>query len=123
RRPPTRRARRRRVRKTRSETFAPSRRHQNTRSINAPADVVAAGRAATAGRYNSDAVAIGPGSRLGPYEVLSTLGVGGMGEVYQAKDSKLGRDVALKIVRSELSADEEHLARLRREAHILASLN
>ena len=68
-------------------------------------------------------VAIGPGTRLGSYEVLSTLGVGGMGEVYQARDSKLGRDVALKIVRSALRDDEEHLTRLRREAHILASLN
>ena len=68
-------------------------------------------------------MAIGPGSRLGSYEVLSSIGVGGMGEVYKARDSKLGRDVALKIVRSSLSADPEHLTRLRREAHILASLN
>jgi serine/threonine-protein kinase len=63
------------------------------------------------------------GSRLGGYEILSTLGVGGMGEVYRARDTKLNRDVALKVLRAGVADDPERLARFRREAHVLASLN
>ena len=63
------------------------------------------------------------GTRLGAFEILALLGKGGMGEVYRARDPKLGRDVALKIIPSELAADPERLARFRREAHVLASLN
>jgi len=63
------------------------------------------------------------GTRLGAFEILALLGKGGMGEVYRARDPKLGRDVALKIIPSELAADPERLARFRREAHLLASLN
>jgi len=63
------------------------------------------------------------GSRLGAYEVLSVLGEGGMGEVYQAHDTNLGRDVALKVIRPLLRDDAEHIVRFRREAHVLASLN
>jgi serine/threonine protein kinase len=63
------------------------------------------------------------GSRLGPYEVLALLGVGGMGEVYLARDHKLNRDIALKVLPDLFAADPEHLARFQREAHLLASLN
>jgi eukaryotic-like serine/threonine-protein kinase len=64
-----------------------------------------------------------PGSRLGPYEILSSLGEGGMGEVYRAHDVKLSRDVALKILPEAFVTDPDRLARFRREAQILASLN
>src|SRR5215469_14648535 len=63
------------------------------------------------------------GTRLGQYEVLSQLGAGGMGEVYRAKDTKLGRDVALKILPGSFTNDPERVARFRREAQVLASLN
>ena len=61
--------------------------------------------------------------QLGPYHVLSLLGAGGMGEVYRAHDSKLGRDVAVKTLPFRFANDAERLARLRREARTLASLN
>ncbi len=63
------------------------------------------------------------GARIGPYEITGALGAGGMGEVYRANDSKLNRDVALKILPEALAADPERLARFRREAQVLASLN
>jgi serine/threonine protein kinase len=63
------------------------------------------------------------GTRLGPYEVHSPLGAGGMGEVYQARDTKLNRDVALKVLPENLAGDPERMARFRREAQVLASLN
>jgi eukaryotic-like serine/threonine-protein kinase len=64
-----------------------------------------------------------PGTRLGPYEVVATLGAGGMGEVYRARDARLNRDVALKILPAAFIADPDRLARFRREAQVLASLN
>ena len=64
-----------------------------------------------------------PGSRLGVYEVVSPLGAGGMGEVYRARDTKLGRDVALKILPASFGTDPERVARFQREAQLLASLN
>ena len=63
------------------------------------------------------------GTRLGPYEIVSPLGAGGMGEVYRARDSKLGRSVAIKVLPSDVARDPEKLERLRREAKLLASLN
>ena len=63
------------------------------------------------------------GARLGPYEVVTLLGAGGMGEVYRARDTKLGRDVALKILPQVFARDPDRLGRFRREAQILASLN
>src|SRR6185436_4233363 len=66
---------------------------------------------------------LNPGTRLGAYEVLSKLGEGGMGEVYQARDTKLQRIVALKILPAALAADPDRLARFKREAQLLASLN
>src|SRR5215472_7124062 len=64
-----------------------------------------------------------PSARLGQYEILASLGAGGMGEVYRAKDTKLGRDVALKILPAAFTSDPERVARFRREAQVLASLN
>src|SRR5262245_3650094 len=63
------------------------------------------------------------GTRLGSYEILGSLGSGGMGEVYRARDTKLKRDVAIKVLPDALSHDAERLARFQREAEVLASLN
>jgi len=64
-----------------------------------------------------------PGTRLGPYEIGASLGVGGMGEVYRARDTKLGRDVAVKVLPESLAGDPDRLARFHREAQVLAALN
>jgi Tol biopolymer transport system component len=66
---------------------------------------------------------LSPGARLGPYEILSLLGAGGMGEVYKAKDTKLGRGVALKVLPEEFFENKESIARFEREAKALAALN
>ncbi len=66
---------------------------------------------------------LAPGTRLGPYEVISPLGASGMGEVYRARDTQLNRDVALKVLPHAMAADSERLARFTREAQVLASLN
>jgi serine/threonine protein kinase len=63
------------------------------------------------------------GQALGPYEVLAKLGEGGMGEVYCARDSRLNRDVALKLLPAELRSDPDRVARFAREARTLAALN
>src|ERR1700759_5217143 len=68
-------------------------------------------------------MALTPGTRLGAYEILSALGAGGMGEVYRAHDTKLGRDVAIKILPQAFVSDPERIARFQREARTLASLN
>ena len=68
-------------------------------------------------------MALAAGTRLGPYEILAPLGAGGMGEVYRARDTKLGRQVAIKTLPPEVAGDAERLARFQREAHLLASLN
>ena len=68
-------------------------------------------------------MALSAGSRLGPYEILAPLGAGGMGEVYRGRDTKLGRDVALKVLLDFFAKDPERLARFAREAKVLAALN
>ena len=68
-------------------------------------------------------MAIAVGTRLGPYEVLSAVGAGGMGEVYRARDTKLGRDVAVKVLPEAFAHDPEKLSRFQREAKMLAALN
>ncbi len=68
-------------------------------------------------------MSLAAGVRLGAYEVVGLLGAGGMGEVYRARDTKLGRDVALKILPENFASDPDRLARFQREAHVLASLN
>ena len=64
-----------------------------------------------------------PGTRLGPYEIVSPLGVGGMGEVYRATDTNLKRTVAVKVLPESVAGDADRLARFQREAEVLASLN
>ncbi|MBK5298947.1 MAG: serine/threonine-protein kinase [Vicinamibacteria bacterium] len=68
-------------------------------------------------------MALSSGTRLGPYEILSALGAGGMGEVYRARDTRLNRDVALKVLPPAFMADADRVARFQREAQLLASLN
>ncbi len=68
-------------------------------------------------------MALTSGTRLGPYEVAAQIGKGGMGEVYRARDTKLDRDVAIKVLPASLAGDPERIARFQREAKTLASLN
>ena len=68
-------------------------------------------------------MALEPGTTLGHYEILSSLGAGGMGEVYRARDTKLGREVAIKVLPEGFSDEPERMARFDREAKVLASLN
>src|SRR5665213_2660287 len=63
------------------------------------------------------------GTRLGPYEIVSAIGAGGMGEVYRAHDTRLNRDVAIKVLPESFANDPERMARFTREAQTLASLN
>jgi len=80
-----------------------------------------------AGVYNGSSMALASGTKLGPYEILSPLGAGGMGEVYRARDTRLGRDVALKIlpesVARENDSDKERLHRFEQESRAVAALN
>src|SRR5262245_61583091 len=68
-------------------------------------------------------MALSAGTRLGPYEILAAIGAGGMGEVYRARDTKLNRDVAIKVLPPVFASDPDRLARFEREAQVLASLN
>src|SRR5262249_24966546 len=68
-------------------------------------------------------VLLEPGQYLGPYQITSFLAAGGMGEVYRARDTRLGRDVAIKTLPEEVATDQDRLARFQREAKLLASLN
>src|SRR5260221_8824734 len=68
-------------------------------------------------------MALTSGRKVGPYEIVAPLGAGGMGEVYRARDTKLGRDVALKLLPPLFTEDAERVARFQREAQLLASLN
>ena len=68
-------------------------------------------------------MSLGHGDRLGPYEVVAAIGAGGMGEIYRARDTKLNRDVAIKVLLPAVANDPERLARFSREAQVLASLN
>jgi serine/threonine protein kinase len=68
-------------------------------------------------------VALGPGTRIGPYEVTVLIGRGGMGEVHRARDTNLGREVAIKVLPDAFASDPDRLARFEREARTLAALN
>ena len=82
--------------------------------------------AVSRGRRSSEAsvqlMALTPGTTLGPYSVTAKIGEGGMGEVYQARDTTRDRDVALKVLPEALTADPDRLARFEREAKVLASI-
>src|SRR5213593_2957605 len=68
-------------------------------------------------------MALATGTKLGPYEILTSLGAGGMGEVYRARDTRLGRDVAIKVLPSSLSIDSDRLHRFEQEACAAGALN
>src|SRR5438046_5559624 len=68
-------------------------------------------------------MSLSPGTRLGPFEILAPLGAGGMGEVYRARDTRLKREVAIKILPEAVAHDHDRLARFQREAELLATLN
>src|SRR6266542_3402624 len=68
-------------------------------------------------------MALAPGSRLGPYEVVSPLGAGGMGEVWKARDTRLGREVAIKVLPAEVASDPSRLKRFEKEARSASALN
>ncbi|HYV85691.1 MAG TPA: protein kinase [Patescibacteria group bacterium] len=68
-------------------------------------------------------MALSPGSRLGPYEIAAPIGAGGMGEVYRARDTRLGRDVAIKVLPQHLSGDPGRRERFEREARVISTLN
>src|SRR5512147_600383 len=72
---------------------------------------------------NRPPMSLAPGTRVGPYEIQAPLGAGGMGEVYRARDARLGRDVAIKVLPSALSADGDRLKRFEKEARAASSLN
>jgi len=73
--------------------------------------------------YTSSRLALTTGSRIGVYEIAAQIGEGGMGQVYRATDTRLKRQVAIKILPAALAADSDRLARFQREAEVLASLN
>jgi serine/threonine protein kinase len=83
----------------------------------------AQGNAAPSAQASASKDALKSGAMLGPYEIIGAIGAGGMGEVYRARDTKLGRDVAIKVLPPAFVKDPERLARFRREARIVASLN
>src|SRR6266516_627572 len=68
-------------------------------------------------------MSLASGNRLGHYEILAPIGAGGMGEVYRARDTKLNREVAIKMLPEAFAADPDRMARFAREAQVLASLN
>ena len=70
-----------------------------------------------------EAMSLNPGTHLGPYEIVAPLGAGGMGEVYRARDTRLGREVALKVLPAELANDSARRSRFEQEARVLAALN
>ncbi len=80
-------------------------------------------RAYNSGQSSEQLMSLTPGARLGPYEILAAIGAGGMGEVYKARDTRLNRDVAIKILPEHFAADADRVARFQREAQVLASLN
>ena len=74
-------------------------------------------------RQGAEPLGLTAGQRLGSYAVVAPLGAGGMGEVYRVTDTNLGRDVAIKVLPEEVAKDADRMARVRREANLLASLN
>src|SRR5262249_39621916 len=87
----------------------------------------AVGRRLTAGHFDTHylfvLMALRAGVRVGPYEIVSAAGAGGMGQVFRARDSRLGRDVAIKTLPDDLAADPDRVRRFEREARAIAALN
>jgi len=75
------------------------------------------------GSTEIDPMTLTSGTRLGTYQITGLIGVGGMGEIYRASDTKLGREVAIKTLPSELAIDADRFARFEREAKLLAAIN
>src|SRR6201987_1550196 len=73
--------------------------------------------------YNQALMALASGTKLGPYEIVTPLGAGGMGEVYRARDTRLNRDVAIKVLPESLANDSDRLRRFEQEARTIAALN
>src|SRR5262245_39765239 len=94
-----------------------------THSGSADALLVSGGAVAGAATLGDRPNPLMIGRRIGVYEIQSLLGAGGMGEVYRARDTKLGREVAIKILPAAFTADADRLARFEREARLLAALN
>src|SRR5574341_392210 len=80
-------------------------------------------RAGVYSRAGLPSVALAAGTRLGPYEIQRSIGAGGMGEVYRARDTRLDRTVAIKILPPDVTGDPDRRARLEREAKTVAGLN
>jgi serine/threonine protein kinase/Tol biopolymer transport system component len=98
--------------------------HASVRSLKSQTNSARLGRICSYNWFLHDhSVSLSTGARLGPYEILTLLGAGGMGEVYRARDAKLNRVVALKVLPASFSQDPDRLARFKREAQVLASLN
>src|SRR5271169_1590575 len=95
----------------------------STRSTASASTTTASGRSKRSGGGGPKIGRVQPGARLGPYEVVELLGVGGMGDVWRARDTRLGREVALKLLPAAFSSDPERLTRFQREAQLLAALN
>src|SRR5262245_21861848 len=72
---------------------------------------------------SAEVMSLTPGSRIGSYEITAAIAAGGMGEVCRARDTRLNRDVAIKVLPTAVARDKERVARFKREAQILASLN
>src|SRR2546426_8032887 len=107
-------------------TIPPCRRTRSTPTTARSSRARIRGSSAERSRSRSDAngtVTLPTGARFGPYEILGPLGAGGMGEVYRARDTRLSRDVAIKVLPAELSADQERLKRFEKEARSASSLN
>src|SRR4030042_1828406 len=81
------------------------------------------GRIIRVGHHGANPSPLAAGARLGPYEILDLVGAGGMGEVYRARDPRLGRDVAVKVLPAEVGAAPERLRRFAQEARAVAALN
>ena len=91
---------------------------------NEPRERLRAEKPKSLGVSNSEfELMLATGTKLGTYEILSPLGAGGMGEVYRARDTKLGREVALKVLPEAFAQDAQRMTRFQREAQVLASLN
>src|SRR5688572_31906964 len=105
--------------------FFSSRRRHTRFDCDWSSDVCSSDLSARAGRWTrlAASMALTPGSTLGSYEILAPLGAGGMGEVYRARDPRLGRAVAIKVLPAAVSADADRLARFEREARAVAARN